>query len=492
MIEASYPWGEAFQQKLLALLLQEPDKMLGVIEPRFFTSPIRVDIARIMRDIFSEHRKKPISLSKVTLKELVRGSLGRKEENWPLYRREIRKIYKTHLKDKQILFDQAREFAREYRHRDALVKAEKEISAGRYDRVSELFEKLQAGEGADGLDLSKWKNLPKYDDYPFEEVDWLVEGFLPAGSAIALSGDEGVGKTLFALALSRSLTEGFPLLGRDVQVRRVLYLGLDISKVTLQSYVRAMRWEPNGYFRFLTMWTGEGKEAPMIDDPEGVALLYRLAAQYRPVIIVDTLRDFFDGEENSSTDTKPVLDTVRKLRALGATIILIAHPPKKGKSVIRGTGNISQKVDIPYLMAKQQWEGKDVVVLTCPKKNRFGSTSFRLPMRQLFIPTPAGPRFVIMEVAEWKPSEESKQKGANVMVIQYVKDHPGTNQKIIQGALKMSDRNVKNALLTAKKDGLLRVEKGKRRELCWYDAESKDNAVAKDLKGKLNPKSKTL
>ena len=78
------------------------------------------------------------------------------------------------------------------------------------------------------------------------------------------------------------------------------------------------------------------------------------------------------------------------------------------------------------------------------------------------------------------------------MVIQYVKDHPGTNQKIIQGALKMSDRNVKKALLTAKKDGSLRVEKGKRRELCWYDAESKDNAVAKDLKGKLNPKSKTL
>src|ERR1019366_7871160 len=134
-----------------------------------------------------------------------------------------------------------------------------------------------------------------------EEVDWLVEGFLPAGSAIALSGDEGVGKTLFALALSRSLTDGFQFLGRNVRVRPVLYLGLDISKVTLQSYVRAMRWEPNGYFRFLTMWTGEGKEAPMLDDPRGVALLYELAEKYQPVIIIDTLRDFFDGDENSST-----------------------------------------------------------------------------------------------------------------------------------------------------------------------------------------------
>ena len=344
MIEAGYPWGEPFQLKLLTFQLREPKKAFDLVEPQFFTNPMMVDISRILRDVHKKHPNGGTALSKVTLKELVKESLGHNvDEVWPSYRKIIRTLYKTKIKDREVLLDQAKKFAKETRYRDALVKAEREISAGRYDRIPKLIENLQTADSGDELNLSKWRNLPKYEDFPFEEVDWLVEGLLPAGSAIALSGDEGVGKTLFALAISRSLTEGLPLLGRRARVRRVLYLGLDISKVTLQSYVRAMNWEPDEYFRFLTMWTGEGKEAPMIDDPEGVALLYRLAEKYQPLIIIDTLRDFFDGEENSSTDTKPVLDVVRKLRALGATIILITHPPKSGSSVIRGTGNISRK-----------------------------------------------------------------------------------------------------------------------------------------------------
>src|ERR1700722_11251575 len=119
-------------------------------------------------------------------------------------------------------------------------------------------------------------------------------------------------------------------------------------------------------------------------------------------MIFDTLRDFFEGDENSSTDTKPVLDALRKLRSLGATNIVIVHPPKSGTSLIRGTGNISQKVDIPYLMAKNKWQGKDVVVLTCPKKNRFGSTHFNMAMRHLFIPIPGkAPFLLIKEVRGW-------------------------------------------------------------------------------------------
>jgi RecA-family ATPase len=186
---------------------------------------------------------------------------------------------------------------------------------------------------------------------------------------------------MFALSLARSLTEGTDLLGRMAFQTPVLYLGLDVSLITLQSYIAAMRWSPNRCFRFMTMWTGEDKQPPMLDDSKQMEKLYAMVREMRGLVIIfDTLRDFFEGEENSSTDTKPVLDAVRKLRALGATVILLVHPPKSGNSIIRGTGNISQKVDIPYLMERQQWKGKDIVVLCCPKKNRFGSTHFRLPI----------------------------------------------------------------------------------------------------------------
>jgi hypothetical protein len=38
--------------------------------------------------------------------------------------------------------------------------------------------------------------LPKYNDFPHSEIEWLVEGVVPSGSILALSGDEGVGNPI--------------------------------------------------------------------------------------------------------------------------------------------------------------------------------------------------------------------------------------------------------------------------------------------------------
>lgn len=476
MLPGEFDFNPMFQLRILSFLVRHPERALGVVEPQYFGNPLHADIARVACKAYHEHPKS--RLSKTALKELVKLSLTRKElRNWSLYKKEIRIIYRINASDGEIIFHQAQEFARERKYRKALIEAEKAVSARRYDAASEIFEKLRATDGVGKPTSCKWKSLPRYDDFEIQEIDWLAEGILPAESIIALSGDEGVGKTLFALALARSLTEGRIFLGRQVRFCRVLYLGLDISKATLQSYVRAMRWVPNDDFRILTMWTGEGKEAPMLDDPQGVELLYKYAAKYKPLIILDTLRDFFEGEENSSTELKPVLDVLRKLRSLGATLILIVHPPKSGTSIIRGSGNISQKVDIPYLMEKSKWQGKDIVVLSCPKKNRFGATSFRLAMRQVFVPTPAGPYFLMREVTDWKPSAKPREDEAKGAIIDYVNSHPGINQKQIEEALNMGDRRVRKALHDAKEVGTLKSISGGRKELLWYDAaQEKENA----------------
>lgn len=480
-MESSYSWGEPFQLRLVALLLRDPKKALDLVEPGFFTNPMMVDISNTIRDIHKRHPSGEVSISKTTLKELVKERLGRKRrEFWPHYRRMIRRIYKTELKDKEILIEQAQVFARENHYREALVKSERAVSARKFDQVHEIIEQLKSFDVRDGLESWKWRNLPRYSDFPPKPIVWLVDGLVPEEHIVAFSGDEGVGKTIFCLSLARSLTEGVDCLGRIVFQTPVLYLGLDVSQATLQSYIRAMRWEPNKYFRILTMWTGDDKQPPMLDDPVEMEKLYAIAREKRPVIIFDTLRDFFEGDENSSTDTKPVVDAVRKLRSLGATVILIVHPPKSGTSMIRGTGNIPQKVDIPYRMAKEKWLGKEVVVLTCPKKNRAGSLNFNLVMRQLFIPIPGtDPYLLIKEEKAWKPLGDRKQEDSSAEVIQYVKDHPGTNQKQIQEALKMGYRSVRRALSEAKEQGLLKVGKGKSKELRWFHVENKD-AVAKD------------
>jgi archaellum biogenesis ATPase FlaH len=483
MIDGGYEFGEPFQRRLLSLLVKHPTRGSRIIEARYFTSPLFVDIGRVALETFKKHPD--ARLTRTTLEELVKASLHRKaRQNWPLYKKEIKAVFRLSLPDKPVLLEKAAEFAKEARYRDALVRAERQVTSRDYEAVHQVFEEVRASvNGAMGRGVWKWADLPHPSDYPFKEVDWLVEGLIPAESAIAISGEEGVGKTIFALSMARALTEGTEFLGKRAWMAPVLYLGLDVSQVTLQNYIKMMRWTPNEMFRILTMWTGENMQPPMLDDPKGMEPLYELAKQNHPVMVFDTLRDFFGGEENSSTETKPVVDAIRKLRAAGATIVLLVHPPKSGKSIIRGTGNISQKVDIPYLLEKDRWRGKEIGVFTCPKKNRFGSTSFRMPMQIQFIPMPAGTFLRLREVKDWEPSEHWKKREADVIVIQYVREHPGTNQKGIQAALRMGDRSVRSALYGGKEQGLLRSAKGDRNELHWFAVEYEEDVNPKEGMG---------
>ncbi len=195
------------------------------------------------------------------------------------------------------------------------MRAENCVNAGAYEKIPELFQKaLQLSDVGAGT-TAHWRELPHPLDYSHEAIEWIVEGLIPAKHVIAISGEEGVGKTLLLLAMARSITEGRDFLDMRVFARKVLYLGLDVSKVTLQHYMKMLRWIPDDDFRILTMWTNP--EAPMLDRTEQLEWLYRYVMKYQPVLIFDTLRDFFDGEENSSTETKPILDAVKEALPAG-------------------------------------------------------------------------------------------------------------------------------------------------------------------------------
>ena len=195
MTESSYPWGEPFQLRLLALLRRHPQELSEIVEPSFFTSPMMVDIARILRDAYRKHPG--VRLSRTTLRELVRTSLGRKgREHWPAYKSTLKKIFRVEIPDESILIAEAVKFARESRYRDALVAAERSVSAGNFENVHNIIEELCSFGTSNSARPWKWKTLPKYSDFPHSEIEWLVEGVVPSGSILALSGDEGVGNPI--------------------------------------------------------------------------------------------------------------------------------------------------------------------------------------------------------------------------------------------------------------------------------------------------------
>jgi len=158
MADNSYPWGESFQIRLLVYLIKDPEQVYDLIEPQFFTSPIFVEICRVVKEALKV--SKNALLSKPTLKELLRATVGR-EDSWPLYKETLKRLYEIELADKQILRAQAFEFARESRYREALEASEKDVSNRRYERVHQRIEQLR-GFGRDAeLGLEYWAGLTK-------------------------------------------------------------------------------------------------------------------------------------------------------------------------------------------------------------------------------------------------------------------------------------------------------------------------------------------
>ena len=218
MISVGYPWGENFQLRLLALLVREPEKALGVVEPEYFTSPILTEIARITKEAMPENRHfSPVS--RTTLRALVKAGLGsKKRETWPVYRRTISRVFRVSLQDKEILFRQALEYARESKHRKALVQAEKDISAHKYELAYKRIQEARTFGKDTDLGIRYWegideKNLDKFSERwlldrenlaktGFKNLDRSMGGGLGGGEfAIALAGGK-VGKTTLLANIS--------------------------------------------------------------------------------------------------------------------------------------------------------------------------------------------------------------------------------------------------------------------------------------------------
>jgi len=206
-VSESYGWGEAFQKKLLAILVREPDKAIGIIEPQFFTNPIFTDVARISKNVLSRHERGEVKLTRSSLAAIVRDRLeGKRRRLWPLYKKVVRRIFKDKLEDMPLVLGQALEFAKDRKFRENLVLAEKDISNRRFDAAIRRFEEMKTfGKDPDvGIEYwshigaSRWKesrqNLIR--TFYFRKLDRLMEGGAAGGELVIILAGGKVGKSM--------------------------------------------------------------------------------------------------------------------------------------------------------------------------------------------------------------------------------------------------------------------------------------------------------
>lgn len=224
-------------------------------------------------------------------------------------------------------------------------------------------EKLDSGVQQTPSRIRCWEQIPTLGDLPSGDVDWTVEGMIPAGSVVLWAGESGSYKTWLALSLAKAVSEGSDFLGRKTLQRPVLYLDRENPSQLIRERCSLLEIQSSEAFRFWEGWQSE--QPPMIGDRR----LLEIARTIKPLIVMDSFIRFHAADENSATEMGRVMGDVRALANAGAVPVLQHHKPKAEGTQYRGSSDIKAGVDVAFAVTYDKQE--KTPSLQC-FKNRFG------------------------------------------------------------------------------------------------------------------------
>jgi hypothetical protein len=153
-----------------------------------------------------------------------------------------------------------------------------------------------------------------------EPVDWLIEGFVARGTLTLLAGREKEGKSLLAMACAaRGATGGGTLAGIRVEPLRVAILDAENGHRELHRRLRSLGLRAEHADR-IDIYEAVGHDLRRhLHEIESV-----LETSKPDLVILDSWRSLWGGDENDSGEVSRVLDPVRNLvRPHNAGAVLI-------------------------------------------------------------------------------------------------------------------------------------------------------------------------
>lgn len=176
------------------------------------------------------------------------------------------------------------------------------------------------------------------------ERRWMVQGLIPLGNVTMLGGDGGLGKSLLALQLMvAASTQGRWL---NIPTMPCKTLGIFCEDDEEELHIRL-----SGICDSLDLSLGDldgmrlvsrvGEENSLIKIDkygkyEGESYFYKqIVEQIRDfgaqLIVLDSLHDLFDGNENNRTEARRFIGMLRKIaKQTGGAVVLCSHPSAAG------------------------------------------------------------------------------------------------------------------------------------------------------------------
>jgi hypothetical protein len=189
--------------------------------------------------------------------------------------------------------------------------------------------------------------IPSVHSINSKGIEFIVEGLIAAGTVNGLTGEAGCGKTTLTTALAGSVSCGVDFLGHRCEKRPVLILDRENTLPIVQERLSRLGIQDGSNLKIWGSWLAE--DAPM---PGGACVkAWVQATDPKPLIIVDSLIAFLDGDENDARVVRAFMQQFRDLANLGATVIFLHHSGKGESSrAYRGSSDIKASIDVGYLL----------------------------------------------------------------------------------------------------------------------------------------------
>ncbi|WP_445809535.1 AAA family ATPase [Yoonia sp.] len=188
------------------------------------------------------------------------------------------------------------------------------------------------------------------DGQPVPERVWHVHDLIPANTVTLLSGDGGTGKSLCALQLAVSTALQRPWLGLAVRHGKAVYLSAEDDKAELHRRLADITRAENATLADLgdlTLRSLAGEDALLAIVAKGgtlratpllEAVKQLLERDCPDLLVLDTLADYFPGNENDRAQARQFIGILRGLAINHrCAVVMLAHPSVAGMASGTGT-----------------------------------------------------------------------------------------------------------------------------------------------------------
>lgn len=194
------------------------------------------------------------------------------------------------------------------------------------------------------------------------EPDWRIDGLVQRGTVMLLSGDGGIGKSLIAQQLCTAAALGLPWLGHHVPKGRAgaIWCEDDAPESWRRQEIINMHYglERDNHPSGLYYTNRPGRDNVIIEFKQqnnefAPTVLFdqiRFAVKQEELdlVVIDTLADVFDGNENNRMQVRRFLTLLTGLALeIKGVVVLCSHPSNAGMATgtgISGTGGWKNSV----------------------------------------------------------------------------------------------------------------------------------------------------